>query len=223
MAVVGHSDTGKTTLVSALLFDSGVVNRLCKVDDGNTITDFDEDEIERKITINTAVAHFDHRGTKVNLIDTPGYGIYTTEAVQGLRVADAALLMISAVAGIEVQTEKLWKAAADFELPVLFGVNLMDRDRASFERTARGAAEEVRPRGGARSSCRSARRAAFRGVVDLHHRQGLHLAARRERQRLTEVDVPADLADAGGGCPRGADGDGGRAGRGADGGLPRGR
>ena len=135
VAVVGHSDTGKTTLVSALLFASGTVNRFGKVDDGHATTDFDDDEIERKITINTAVAHFAHRGVKVNLIDTPGYAIYTTEAMQGLRVADAAVMMISAVAGIEVQTEKLWKAAAARELPVLLAINLMDRERASFKRT----------------------------------------------------------------------------------------
>ncbi len=83
VAIIGHSHTGKTSLVSAMLFDAGVVNRLCKVDEGNTTTDFDEDEQERKITINTAVAHFDRRGTKVNLIDTPGYGIYTTDARAG--------------------------------------------------------------------------------------------------------------------------------------------
>jgi elongation factor G len=130
VALVGHSDTGKTSLVSAMLFNGGVVNRLCKVDDGNTTTDFDEDEHDRKITINTSVAHFDHKGTKINLIDTPGYGIYTTDAVQGLRVADTALLLISAVSGVEVQTDKMWKAAAGFDLPVLFGINLMDRDRA---------------------------------------------------------------------------------------------
>ncbi len=135
LAVVGHSDTGKTSLVAAMLFDSGTVNRLLKVDDGNTVTDFDEDEHERKITINTAVAHLVHRGTKVNLIDTPGYGIYTTDAIQGLRVADSALLLVSAVAGIEVQTDKMWKSAERFALPVMFGVNLMDRDRASFGRT----------------------------------------------------------------------------------------
>jgi elongation factor G len=102
VAVVGHPDTGKTSLVSAMLFDSGTVNRLCKVDDANTTTDFDEDEHDRKITINTAVANFEHKGVKVNLIDTPGYGIFSTDAMQGLRVADAALMMVSAVGGIEV-------------------------------------------------------------------------------------------------------------------------
>ncbi len=99
VAVTGHSDTGKTSLVAAMLLNGGAVNRLLKVDDGNTITDFDEDEHERKITINTAIAHFEHRGNKVNLIDTPGYSIYTTDALQGLRVADASLLLISAVSG----------------------------------------------------------------------------------------------------------------------------
>ena len=131
VAVVGHPDTGKTSLVSAMLFDSGAVNRLCKVEDGNTTTDFDEDERDRKITINTAVAYCAHRGVKINLIDTPGYGIFSTDAHQGLRVADAALMMVSAVSGPEVQTDKMWKAAAEYGLPVLFAVNLMDRARAS--------------------------------------------------------------------------------------------
>ena len=81
IALVGHSDTGKTSLVSAMLFASGTVNRLCKVDDGNTTTDFDDDEIERKITINTSVAHLEHNSVKLNLIDTPGYSIFTTEAL----------------------------------------------------------------------------------------------------------------------------------------------
>jgi len=193
VAVVGHSDTGKTSLVSALLFDSGAVNRLCKVDDGNTTTDFDEDEQERKITINTAVAHLVHDGTKVNLIDTPGYGIYTTDAVQGMRVADAALLLVSAVSGVEVQTDKLWKAAAGFELPTMIAVNLMDRDRASFARTVEALQKkygrEVTP-----VQLPIGEEADFSGVVDLitgtawtwpHDESG----------KASEVDVPEDMAD----------------------------
>jgi elongation factor G len=168
IAVVGHSDTGKTSLVSALLFDSGAVNRLCKVDDGNTTTDFDDDEHDRKITINTAVAYIEHRGVKVNLIDTPGYGIFSTDAMQGLRVADAALMMISAVAGIEVQTEKMWKSAAGFDLPVLFAVNLMDRDRASP--------------GGHTAAASHRRRRKFLRSRRSGQRQGVHLGARRERK-----------------------------------------
>ena len=193
VAVVGHSDTGKTSLVSALLFNSGAVNRLCKVDDGNTTTDFDEDEQERKITINTAVAHLVHDGTKVNLIDTPGYGIYTTDAVQGLRVADAALLLISAVSGVEVQTDKMWKAAAGFELPVMIAVNLMDRDRASFGRTVEALQKkygrEVTP-----IELPIGEEGDFSGVVDLITGKAFTWP-NDESGKASEVDVPADMAD----------------------------
>jgi elongation factor G len=193
VAVVGHSDTGKTSLVSALLFDSGAVNRLCKVDDGNTTTDFDEDEHDRKITINTAVAHFEHRGTKVNLIDAPGYSIFTTDALQGLRVADAALLMVSAVGGIEVQTEKMWKSAADFDLPVLFAVNLMDRDRASYSRVAEALQKkygrEVTP-----LQLPIGEESDFYGVVDLVSGKAFTWE-HDESGKVAEGEIPADMAD----------------------------
>ena len=194
IAVVGHSDTGKTSLVSAMLFDGGAVNRLCKVDDANTTTDFDEDEHDRKITINTAVAHFDHRGVKVNLIDTPGYGIFSTDALQGLRVADAALMMVSAVAGVEVQTDKMWKSAADFELPVFFAVNLMDRDRASYSRVVENLEKkygrEVTP-----LQLPIGEESGFSGVVDLVSGKAFTWE-RDESGKVTEADVPGDMADA---------------------------
>jgi elongation factor G len=194
IAVVGHSDTGKTSLVSALLFDSGAVNRLCKVDDANTTTDFDDDEHDRKITINTAVAYIEHRGVKVNLIDTPGYGIFSTDAFQGLRVADSALMMVSAVAGIEVQTEKMWKAAADFDLPVLFAVNLMDRDRASYSRVVEALQKkygrEVTP-----LQLPIGEEGNFSGVVDLMSGKAFTWE-HDESGKVTEAEVPGDMADA---------------------------
>ncbi len=193
LSVVGHSDTGKTTLVSAMLFDSGVVNRFGKVDDGNTVTDFDDDEVERKITINTAVAHLVHGGVKLNLIDTPGYGIYTTEAIQGMRVADSALMMISAVAGIEVQTEKLWKAAAEHRLPVILAVNLMDRDRASFERTL-AVLKKRFGRGVIPIQLPIGEEASFNGVVDLLT-ETAYTWERDESGKVTTGAVPAEMAD----------------------------
>ena len=193
VALVGHPDTGKTSLVSALLFDSGAVNRLCKVDDANTTTDFDEDEHDRKITINTSVAHFDHRGVKVNLIDTPGYGIFSTDALQGLRVADAAMMMISAVAGPEVQTDKMWKAAATYDLPVLFAINLMDRDRASFSRVVelleKKYGREVTP-----LQLPIGEESAFSGVVDLVSGKAFTWQP-DESNTFTEADVPGEMAD----------------------------
>jgi elongation factor G len=193
VAVTGHSDTGKTSLVAAMLFDGAAVTRLLKVDDGNTVTDFDEDEHERKITINTAVAHVEHRKVKLNLIDTPGYSIYTTDAMQGLRVADAALLLISAVSGVEVQTEKMWKAAEAYGLPVLFAVNLMDRDRASFQRTVdqlhKKYGREVTP-----VQLPIGEESGFEGVVDLISGKAFTWP-HDESGKATEVDVPSDLAD----------------------------
>jgi len=193
VAVTGHSDTGKTSLVAALLLNGGAVNRLLKVDDGNTVTDFDEDEQERKITINTAIAHFEHRNTKINLIDTPGYSIYTTDALQGLQVADASLLLISAVSGVEVQTDKLWKAAEANELPVLFGINLMDRDRASFSRTL-AALQKKCGRAVTPVQVPIGEEANFKGVVDLISGKAFTWNS-DESGNATEVDIPADLAD----------------------------
>ncbi len=193
VAVVGHSQTGKTTLVSALLFDSGMVNRLCRVEDGNTTTDFDDDEVERRTSINTAIAHLVQRDVKVNLIDTPGAAIYTTEAMQGLRVADCAVLLVSAVAGIEVQTEKLWKATADFGLPVVLLVNLMDRDRASFGRTLEALRKKM-GRGATPLELPIGEEGSFRGVVDLL--TGTALTWERDDSgKATAIEVPADMAD----------------------------
>jgi len=193
VAVTGHSDTGKTSLVAAMLLNAGAVNRLLKVDDGNTVTDFDEDEQERKITINTALAHVEHRKVKVNLIDTPGYSIYTTDAMQGLRVADASLLLISAVSGVEVQTDKMWKAAVENGLPALIGINLMDRDRASFQRTLdalqKKYGREVTP-----VQVPIGEEADFKGVVDLISGKAFTWE-NDESGTPTEIDIPGDIAD----------------------------
>jgi elongation factor G len=135
VAIVGHGGCGKTSLVSAMLFDMGAVNRLGRVDDGTAVTDFDPDEIERKISLQTALAHGEWRKTKINLLDAPGYANFLAEARAALRVADAALVVVDAVAGVEVQTEKVWDCAAEAGLPRILVVNRMDRDRASFSRT----------------------------------------------------------------------------------------
>jgi elongation factor G len=135
VALVGHNDTGKTTLVSQLLFNAGGTTRLGRVEDGTTTTDFDQDEVERKHSISAAVAFAEWRETKINLLDTPGFGIFAMEAKGAMRIADSAAIVVSGVTGVEVTTEKVWKFADEFELPRLVIVNKMDRDRASFSRT----------------------------------------------------------------------------------------
>lgn len=135
VAIVGHNDTGKTTLVSQLLFNAGAVTRLGRVEDGTTVTDFDQDEIDRKHSISTALAFAEWNDTKINLLDTPGFGIFVMEARSAMRVADAAAIVVSGVTGVEVTTEKVWKFAEEFALPRIVIANKMDRERASFSRT----------------------------------------------------------------------------------------
>jgi elongation factor G len=134
IGVIGHGAAGKTSLTSALLFTAGAVNRLARVEDGNTVTDWEEEEIERKISISSALAHCEWNKKKINILDTPGYRPFLAETELSLRATDAALVVVDAVAGVEVQTEKVWEFADNFKLPRLVVINKMDRDNASFER-----------------------------------------------------------------------------------------
>jgi elongation factor G len=135
VGIVGHGGSGKTSLVSAILFDTGATNRLGRVDDGNAPTDYDEEEIERRITISTKLAFCEWNKNKINILDTPGFGNFIQEARGALRVADAAIVVVDAVSGVMVQTEKAWGYAEEFQLPRLVVVNRMDRDTASFARS----------------------------------------------------------------------------------------
>ena len=135
VAVVGHNDTGKTTLVSQLLFDAGATTRMGRIEDGTTTTDFDPDEIDRRHSISAAVAYAEWKNTKINLIDTPGFGIFLMEAKSAMRVADASAILVSGVTGVEVTTEKVWKFAEEYGQPRLLIVNKMDRERSSASRT----------------------------------------------------------------------------------------
>ena len=135
VALVGHGDVGKTSLASCFLFDSGAINRLGKVDQGNSVTDFDEDEVERKITISSSPCFVEWNKVKINFLDTPGYGNFVADARSALRAVDSALVIVSGVAGVEVQTEKVWKWADEYGLARMIVVNKLDRERADFARS----------------------------------------------------------------------------------------
>jgi len=135
IALVGHGDCGKTTLASTMLFVSGAVNRLGHVEEGNTVTDFDDEEIDRKISLQTALAHTEWNKKKINILDTPGYAAFFADARGALAVADGALLMVEGVAGVQVITERAFKFAGEEGLPVIFIVSKLDRERSSAERT----------------------------------------------------------------------------------------
>ena len=111
LAVIGHGDVGKTQLISSLLYVAGATPRWGKVEECTTVTDYEEDSIARKITLNTALAHLEHRDTKINFIDTPGYAAFVAHARPALKVADCALVVVDGVKGVEVQTEKTWAYA----------------------------------------------------------------------------------------------------------------
>src|SRR6188472_3959055 len=119
VALVGHSGAGKTQLISAALVDAGAVNRFGKVDDGTTITDYDEEAIARKHTLAASMAWIEWDKQKINLIDTPGMGNFLTDARAALRVAEAAIVVVDAVSGVQVSTEKVWTAADELQLPRL--------------------------------------------------------------------------------------------------------
>src|SRR6266853_2204430 len=132
LTVIGHGDAGKTQLISSLLYVAGATPRWGKVEEGTTVTDYEEDSIARKLTLNTAIAHFDHRDNKISFIDTPGYAAFVAHARPALRVADCALVVVDAVKGVEVQTEKTWAYANEFMLPRIMVINALDKEHANF-------------------------------------------------------------------------------------------
>src|SRR5947208_5978168 len=145
VALVGHGGAGKTSLAEALLHCSGTINRLGRIEDGTTTTDFDPEEVRRGISLQLALAPFEHDGFKINLLDAPGYADFVADVQAALRVADLAVFVVSAVEGVEVQTEAAWRIAADLDVPRMVFVNKLDRERASFERTL----DELREKFGA--------------------------------------------------------------------------
>ncbi len=187
VALVGHGNSGKTALTGALLFTAGATPRLTRPDEGNTITDFDEEEIARKITISSAIAAVEWKGKKINLIDTPGFNIFINDTRGTLIAADAALVVVDGIAGVEVQTEKVWSFAEEFVLPRAVIINKLDRERSSFERTlesvqaafGRTAIPIHLPIGAEKD---------FKGVVDL--------VRMKAYAGDKEGDIPTDLAEA---------------------------
>ena len=190
VAVVGHNTVGKTTLVAAMLYAAGAVTRPGKIEEGTCPTDFDGEELDRKISINLACAHAMHRDTRINFIDAPGYGIFSPEARQAVYAADAAVIVLDAVSGVEVQTERAWKFAQEFERPVMFVVNRMDRERASFDRVIEAMKKKF-GRGVIALQIPVGEEKAFHGTVDLV-RMEIHV---HEGGKRVDGPIPPELAE----------------------------
>jgi elongation factor G len=194
VALVGHSGAGKTQLTAALLFDAGAVNRFGRVDDGTTVTDYDEEEISRKHTLSSSLAHAEWNRNKINFIDTPGMANFLSDARAALRVADAALVVVDGVAGVEVSTEKIWAAAEELEIPRIVVLNRLDRERASLARSVESL-RGVFGRTVIPIQLPIGEEKAFRGVIDLVGMKAWTFAADGSG-KPTEGAIPPDLEGA---------------------------
>ncbi len=186
LAVIGHGDAGKTQLVSSLLHVAGTQNRWGKVDEGTTITDYEEDSIARKVSLNNNFAHSEYKDTKINLIDTPGYAAFVSHARPALRVADCALVVVDGVHGIEVQTEKTWQYANEFLLPRFMVINKLDKEHSDF-----GHALDTATQSFARSivpfTLPIGKEQSFKGVVDVVHQKAYEFDA---DGKAKEIPIP---------------------------------
>ena len=193
VGIIGHGDCGKTTLASAMLYTAGATNRLTLVDEGNTVTDHDEEEIERKVSISTGVAFAEWAGTKINLLDTPGYNIFINDVKAALSAADTALVVVDAVNGVEVQTEKVWGFASELGLPKVIFANKMHKERASVDAVV-SQVKEVFDVTAVSLQLPLGTEKGFRGVVDLVSGKAYEYQLDGDGKG-SETAVPADLAD----------------------------
>src|SRR2546421_5758215 len=191
LAVIGHGDAGKTQLISSLLYVAGATPRWGKVDEGTTTTDHDEDSIARKITLNTALAHLEHREIKVNLIDTPGYAAFVSHARPACRVADCGIVVVDGVKGVEVQTEKVWNYANEFMLPRMMVVTKLDKEHSDIGIALDGA-HNVFKRAIVPFTLPIGKEHNFKGVVDVVHMKAYEFD---ENGKAKEIDIPAEGRD----------------------------
>ncbi|MEW5979835.1 MAG: elongation factor G [Acidobacteriota bacterium] len=193
VAVAGHGSCGKTSVVAGCLYLGGVGNRLGRVDEGTTVTDFDPEEIERKISISTGIAFVEWNKHKVNFLDTPGKGVFLQDARNSMSVADAVLIVIDAVSGVEVQTEKVFKFAEQFHLPLFFVVNKLDRENASLDR-ALGSIQQFFGRTAVAVQMPIGVEKDFQGLIDLVEMKAYQYETGGNGASKA-IDIPAEFSE----------------------------
>ena len=190
LGIVAHGGAGKTSLAEAILFDTGMIDRLGRVDDGTSTMDFEPEEIKRKISITSALDHCEWNGHSIHIVDTPGYGNFIADTRACMRAFDCAVIILSAISGVKAQTEEIWQWADEFEIPRIAFINKMDRERASFFR----AIDDMEKALGARGVAIQLPMGAednFEGVIDLVRMK----ACRFEKDlsgNCTEIEIPAE-------------------------------
>lgn len=190
VCLMGHGGAGKTTLAEAMLFNTGVLDRLGKVVDGNTTTDYDPEEIRRKVSVSTAIAPCEWKDHKINVIDTPGYFDFVGEVKQGIRVADSAVILVSAKSGVAVGTEKSWAYAKEQGIPMMFFVNKMDEENANFFNVFEQLVNTF-GKGVVAFEIPIIEGDKFVGLVDIVDMK----AKKFDKDKLIDVEIPAGLND----------------------------
>jgi len=188
VVLASHSGAGKTILCEAFLHSTGATTRMGKIEDGTTVSDFDEEEVRRTISLSTSVIPVEYRDVKINVLDTPGYTDFIGEVISAMRVADAVILMVDAVNGLEVGTEIAMEYSATFNLPRFLVINKMDRENANFQKSLQSVEEfsETRllpiqlPWG---------EKQDFKGVIDL-----ITMKAYKGQGKTAE-EIPAEFKD----------------------------
>ncbi|MEK7310577.1 MAG: elongation factor G [Chloroflexota bacterium] len=190
VALVGHLGSGKTSLVEAMLYNTGATTRLGKVEDGTTVSDFDEEEQRRKITVSTSLVAVEFDNYKINILDTPGFTDFVGEVKSALRVADAAIIVVDAVAGVEVGTELVWQYCDEFKLPRFVVINKMDRENANFQRALESVKALSRGVKLVPVQLPWGEKQDFKGVIGILSMKG------RKGAKGEIVDIPAEHKDA---------------------------
>jgi elongation factor G len=194
VAVVGHGGSGKTTLVDALCFAAGTSRRKGSVEEGHALTMTTPEELDHGISLQTTPAYAEYDGSKVNLLDTPGYLDFTGDALAAVRVADSALITVGATAGVEVGTEVVWQYCEDRGIPRMFFISMMDKDHADFEkvfaeikeRLASNVVPVEMPIGAGED---------FRGIINLFSQRAHLFKAGSPTGEYEEADIPEELKD----------------------------
>ncbi|PJF21602.1 MAG: elongation factor G [Phototrophicales bacterium] len=189
VALVGHQGCGKTSLVEALLFNTGAINRMGKVEDGTTVSDWQEDEKERGISLSTSLIPLEYNDHKINMLDAPGYTDFQGEVKNAIRVADAVIVVVDAVAGVEVGTELAWEYAKVYQQPIIVVINKMDRENADFDRTLNQLRELYDDHKFIPVMLPIGKEANFKGVVNVLTRKAYY------NEGKDRSDLPAEMSD----------------------------
>lgn len=188
VVLIAHSGAGKTTLIENLLYKGGAISKPGSVDAGTTVSDYSDDEKERKNSINLSAAFYEKNGIKVNLLDTPGYLDYASEVVAGLNAADAAILIVDAVSGIQVGTLKFWKIAQELKLPALVVVGKMDKDNANFDKVI-SSLQEILGKGCVALCYPNGNGSTFKGLANLLTKKGIETLQKEDKDKAAGMSA----------------------------------